>query len=158
MTEKRKKTIRVVFTGIVLLTVYYLNATYVLNFFDPDWPVFIRKFYSREIYELSRPSPNSLFALPGIRIISVMIFSIVINAVHFVLIANLTNKKKARVFLLISLSVLFVSALFFLSEKYFPNNTNIYFLSRVLKDFALSPIIVGIFLVFTKMRFSGTKK
>jgi hypothetical protein len=145
MSKKRKKTIRLVFIAVLLLFTYYMNATYVLNFFDSEWPTFIKRFNSPEIYILNRPSPNSLFVFPVVRIISVAIYASLISTLHFALIQTLGNKREAVLFVLASISLLAVSVLLFVSSDMVQDQSNLYFLSRVLKDFVLSPLIIGLF-------------
>ncbi len=142
----------VVVVSILLLMLFYVKQTYVINLFDNRYPWFIERFFSREIYLLPKPAYLDLQGLFSTRIISVFIFQaafFVFGAWLFWLVYGSRRVLRMHTALFFILSLLMVA--FFTVNIMIGKETFFYKLARLVKDFFQSPVYILVMLIIFRL-------
>ena len=138
----------VVLLSLVVLVVFYIKQTYVINLFDDRYPLFIKRFFSREIYLLPKPAYLDVQSLFSTRIISVFIFQVAFYGLAAWLFWLLFSSRRVlrmhtTLFFVLSL----VMVVFFAINIGIGKETFFYTLARIIKDFFQSPLYILVMLL-----------
>lgn len=165
MTPGRKRTRRAQWIGsiaaiaFVMLVLYYIKETYVLNLLDDRFPLLIRRFTSREIHLLPNPAELELRHLFSTRIISVFVFQLIFFALHAWLFWTVFHSRRV-LHLHISIGMLLTTAmiLFFAANTLMSGSESLYLISRLIKDFFQSPVYLFVMLIIFKTWIDRTSR
>ena len=165
MTPGRKSTRRAQWIGsitaiaLLMLILYYLKETYVLNLLDDRFPLLIRRFTSREIHLLPNPAQLELQHLFSIRIISVFAFQLFFFALHAWLFWTVFHSRRVlHLHISISMVLTTVMILFFSANTLMPGSDSLYLISRLIKDFFQSPVYLFVMLIIFKTWIDRTSR
>lgn len=137
--------------ALLLLVVYYLKETYVLNLLDGQYPLFVRRFTSPEIHLLPNPETLELAHLFSTRILSVFVFQLLFFALDAWLFWIVFRSRRVlRLHISISLLLTVVMVLFFALNSLSLGMGSFYLISRLIKDFFQSPVYIFVMLIIFK--------
>lgn len=144
-----------VLLGFLLIFLYYFNNTYIINFFDNDFPFLIKRYYNIAILKIDNPKESFTGLQYNPRIISLVLFVIVITTAHALFVLIWTEQKKANrlyiVHIIVICSLVLIGYLLYYLN---PSIQKFYYLARVLKDYVQSPISLVLFLILWKINYT----
>ena len=134
--------------GILLIILYYLNNTYIFNFFDLNFPFLIKRYYNEMVFEFDDPIVTLNRIQYNPRIISAILFVVLITIIHTIFIYLWTLKKSAsNLFASHIVVVSLLVMIFYVLHFVLPITQKFYFMARVLKDYIQGPISLILFLL-----------
>jgi len=124
----------------LLLLLYYLNATYVINIIDSYGPFLIEKYYSEEIKKIGHPLEGDIINMSNVRLYSSIFFTLTIALFQNIFV-YLYYKNKVTLMYSLYLSVLVLFLIFMAYLFYFFFQIDIcQQVAVVLRKFYLSPL------------------